>query len=116
MSKKNTFKHREGVVYSTNSNFEYNENKGYFPVTLPNNKQNLTVLLDRKSRAGKVVTLVQGFVGSETDLKELAKILKSSCGVGGSQKDGEIIIQGDFKERVYQILVGAGYKAVKSGG
>ncbi len=116
MSKKNTFKHRDGVVYSTNSEFEYNQNQGFFQETLPSSKQNLTVLLDRKSRAGKVVTLIQGFVGSEADLKELAKTLKSSCGVGGSQKDGEIIIQGDFKERVFQILVGAGYKAKKSGG
>jgi translation initiation factor 1 len=116
MSKKNAFKSREGVVYSTNPEFEYHERESIFQTTLPKNQQNLTVLLDRKSRAGKVVTLVQGFVGSESDLKELSKKLKTHCGVGGSQKDGEILIQGDFKEKIYSLLINDGYKVKKSGG
>ena len=116
MAKKNAFKNREGVVYSTNPEFEYNERNSFFQETIPNNQQNLTVLLDRKSRAGKVVTLVQGFIGLDSDCKELAKKLKTHCGVGGSQKDGEIIIQGDFKEKVYQLLIKEGYKVKKSGG
>jgi len=116
MAKKNEFKNREGVVYSTNPEFSYNDKGSFFQETLPKNQQSLTVLLDRKSRAGKVVTLVQGFVGSDNDLKELAKVLKTQCGVGGSQKDGEIIIQGDFKEKIYQLLIKEGYKAKKSGG
>jgi translation initiation factor 1 len=116
MAKKNEFKKREGVVYSTDPEFSYSEIGSIFQETVQKNHQNLTVLLDRKSRAGKVVTLVQGFVGSDNDLKELAKVLKTQCGVGGSQKDGEIIIQGDFKERIYQLLVKEGYKVKKSGG
>lgn len=116
MAKKNEFKKREGVVYSTNPEFSYSERGSLFQETLPKNHQILTVLLDRKSRAGKVVTLVQGFAGSDNDLKELAKVLKTQCGVGGSQKDGEIIIQGDFMERIYQLLIKEGYKVKKSGG
>lgn len=114
--KKNNFKNREGVVYSTNPDFNYFENMPGLQATLPNEQQNLTVRLDRKQRGGKVVTLVEGFVGSSDDLKDLAKMLKSKCGVGGSQKDGEIIIQGDFKEKVYQMLLENNYKAKKSGG
>ncbi len=115
MAKKNEFKNREGVVYSTNPEFSYSERGSFFQETLPKSQQNLTVLLDRKSRAGKVVTLIQGFIGSDNDLKELTKVLKTQCGVGGSQKDGEIIIQGDFKERIYQLLIKEGYRAKKSG-
>jgi len=116
MAKKNGFKNREGVVYSTNPEFEYTERGSLFQETIPNNQQNLTVLLDRKSRAGNVVTLVQGFVGLDSDLKDLAKMLKTHCGVGGTHKEGEIIIQGDFKEKVYQLLIKEGYKVKKSGG
>ena len=78
-------------------------------------QQQLRVWLDRKQRAGKVVTLVRGFVGSHDDLKELASLLKSRCGVGGSAKDGEIIIQGDFRDRIVDILTREGYKAKKAG-
>jgi translation initiation factor 1 len=114
--KKNSFKKREGVVYSTNPDFNYLENIPGLQATLPNEQQQLTVMLDRKQRGGKVVTLVVGFVGSQDDLKDLAKMLKSKCGVGGSQKDGEIIIQGDFKEKVCQLLQEKNYNVKKSGG
>lgn len=113
MSKKN--KNREGVVYSTNPEFNYFENIPGLQSTLPNEQQNLIVRIDKKQRGGKVVTLVEGFVGSPDDLKDLGKLLKSKCGVGGSQKDGEIIIQGDFKEKIYQLLLAEKYKVKKSG-
>ena len=103
-------------MYSTNPDFNYFENVPGLQPTLPNDQQNLIVKLDRKQRGGKVVTLVEGFIGSTDDLKDLAKMLKSKCGVGGSQKDGEIIIQGDFKEKVYQILQENNFKVKKSGG
>jgi translation initiation factor 1 len=113
--KKNSHKNREGIVYSTNPAFNYFENIPGLQDTLPSKQQNLIVRIDRKQRGGKVVTLVEGFVGSNDDLKSLAKMLKSKCGVGGSQKDGEIIIQGDFKEKVYQILLEENYGVKKSG-
>jgi len=113
--KKNSHKQREGVVYSTNPDFNYVENIPGLQSTLPNEQQNLIVRIDKKHRGGKVVTLVEGFVGSQDDLKDLAKMLKSKCGVGGSQKDGEIIIQGDFKEKIYLLLIEKKYKAKKSG-
>lgn len=113
--KKNSFKDREGVVYSTNPDFNYFQNIPGLQETLPNSEQNLLVRLDRKGRGGKVVTLVEGFVGSGDDLKELAKMLKNKCGVGGSQKDGEIIIQGDVKDKVFQILKDDNYSVKKSG-
>jgi translation initiation factor 1 len=117
MSKKNNdWKKRDGVVYSTSDNFEYNHGEEESAVTLPPSQQKLKVLLDKKQRAGKQVTLVEGFIGSEEDLKELGKLLKNKCGVGGSTKDGEILIQGDHREKVLQVLVQAGYGAKKAGG
>ncbi len=114
--KSNEWKKRDGVVYSTSDDFEFNQGTEDSSETLPPSQQNLKVLLDKKSRAGKQVTLVEGFIGSEDDLKELGKMLKNKCGVGGSAKDGEILIQGDHRDKVLQVLVQAGYKAKKSGG
>ncbi|MFN4000190.1 translation initiation factor [Algoriphagus sp.] len=114
--KANDWKKRDGVVYSTSDSFEYNLGDQDSAETLPANQQKLKVLLDKKSRAGKQVTLVEGFVGSEDDLKELGKLLKNKCGVGGSTKDGEILIQGDHRDKVLQVLLAAGYGAKKSGG
>jgi len=106
-----------GVVYSTDETFAYQEsaepNEG---ATLPNQQQNLRVMLDRKMRGGKTVTLVKGFVGSSADLEALGKLLKQQCGVGGSAKDGEIIIQGDFKQRILKLLIDEGYRAKPVGG
>jgi translation initiation factor 1 len=105
-----------GVVYSTNQDFEYSfDNEGVAEI-LPPEKQKLKIQLDKKARAGKQVTLITGFVGSEEDLETLAKKLKNLCGCGGSAKDSEILIQGDVREKVLNWLIAQGYKAVKSGG
>ena len=110
------WKDRLGVVYSTNSEFKYaNENQGE-PDTLPANQQKLIVRLDKKNRKGKAVTLITGFTGSTDDLETLGKMLKTKCGVGGTAKDGEILIQGDFRDKVMQLLVNEGYKVKKAGG
>ena len=109
--KKDSFKRREGVVYSTNPDYNYIENIPGLQSTLPKEDQRLSVRLEKKGRAGKAVTLVEGFVGGSEDLKELAKRLKNQCGVGGSQKDGVIIIQGDFRKRILEILDQDGYQA-----
>jgi translation initiation factor 1 len=105
-----------GVVYSTNQDFEYSFDNEEVAETLPPEKQKLKIQLDKKARAGKQVTLITGFVGSEDDLEILAKKLKNLCGCGGSAKDGEILIQGDVREKVLNWLIAQGYKAVKSGG
>lgn len=110
------WKDRLGVVFSTNPEFEYQNEAGEQQETLPPSKQNLRVLLDKKNRKGKAVTLITGFIGTNDDLKVLAKNLKTKCGVGGSSKDGEIIIQGDFRDKIIDILSNDGYKAKKSGG
>ena len=110
------WKERLGMVYSTNPNFEYTTSQEEEPTTLPPQQQNLRVWLDRKHRGGKTVTLVKGFVGTEADLAELGRMLKSKCGVGGSAKDGEIIIQGDHRDRVVDLLTKAGYRCKKAGG
>jgi translation initiation factor 1 len=112
----NDWKARLGVVFSTNPDFQYTTDDEEEVETLPPAKQNLRVWLDRNHRGGKTVTLIKGFVGSEEDLKELAKELKNRCGVGGSAKDGEIIIQGAHRERVLEILLAKGYRAKGVGG
>jgi translation initiation factor 1 len=111
--KSNDWKERLNVVYSTNPDFKYETEEEEVPETLAPAKQRLRVTLDRKNRGGKVVTLVTGFVGDEDSLKELGRQLKSKCGVGGSVKDGEIIVQGDFRERIIEILKKEGYTSVK---
>lgn len=108
------WKRRLGVVYSTNPDFEYTTSKKQEAETLPPSQQKLIVRLERSGRAGKQVTLVEGFVGTEADLKDLALSLKRGCGAGGSVKDSQIIVQGDFRDRVTGILSTAGYK-VKRG-
>ena len=107
----NDWKKRLGVVFSTNPNFTYVEDTADEPATIEPSKQNLIVSIDRKGRAGKQVTLVSGFIGTSDDLAELGRTLKVKCGVGGSAKDGEITIQGDFRDRVVSLLKDMGYKA-----
>ena len=107
----NDWKKRLGVVFSTNPDFVYEEEADEEPATLAPEKQNLLVSIDRKGRGGKQVTLVSGFVGTSDDLAELGRTLKVKCGVGGSAKDGEITIQGDFRDRVTSLLKDMGYKA-----
>ncbi len=112
----NDWKARLGMVYSTNPDFQYQTREEVEAETLPPAQQDLRVWLDRKQRGGKTVTLVKGFVGGDDDLTELARMLKSKCGVGGAAKEGEIIIQGDHRDRVVELLIKAGYKAKKAGG
>lgn len=112
----NDWKERLGVVYSTSNNFDYNYEEEEQEETIAPKQQDLRVSLDKKQRKGKKVTLVTGFVGSDEDLKDLGKQLKSKCGTGGSTKDKEIIIQGDFREKIMQILTKEGYKVKQSGG
>ncbi|MTI19630.1 translation initiation factor [Fulvivirga sp. RKSG066] len=114
--KKDNWKNREGVVYSTSDNYDYDYEGGEEQDTLPAGDQHLKVQLDKKARGGKQVTLITGFVGTEDDLKDLGKLLKSKCGVGGSAKDGEVIIQGDVRDKVQQILDKEGYNVKRVGG
>jgi translation initiation factor 1 len=112
---KKKHKKRSGIVYSTNPDFEYQEDHPQETPTLPPSQQNLRVQLDKKSRGGKKVTLITGYSGSDEDLKSLGKRLKSQCGVGGSAKNGEILIQGDFVDRIVKLLSEEGYGVKKSG-
>ncbi len=107
---------REGIVFSTDPDFEYSYEQAEEADTLPPQQQKLRVSLDRKQRAGKAVTLITGFVGKEADLAELGKLLKNRCGVGGSAKDGEILVQGDQRDKVVQWLLEKGYSQTKRSG
>ena len=107
---KSDWKDRLGVVYSTSDDFTYDYDGEGEAETLPASDQKLVVSLDKKQRGGKQVTLVTGYVGTDNDLKALGKMLKTKCGVGGSAKQGEIIIQGDFRERVKDLLQQEGYR------
>ncbi|MEX1191338.1 MAG: translation initiation factor [Brumimicrobium sp.] len=109
-------KKRVDVVYSTNPDFNFDYDGDEENETLPNEEQLLYVSIDRKKRKGKDVTLIEGFVGSDEDMKSLAKQLKSSCGVGGSAKDGEILIQGNHRDKIIEILNKEGYKTKRKGG
>ena len=114
MAKKN--KERLNVVYSTNPNFSYEVESQEEQYTLAPQFQKLYVSIDKKQRAGKEVTLIEGFVGIDEDLKELGKLLKNKCGVGGTVKDGEILIQGNFRDKISDILVKEGYQVKRKGG
>lgn len=106
-------KKRIGVVYSTNPDYEYSDDSQEEADTLPKNQQKLRLNMERAGRGGKTVTLVKGFVGSEEDITALSKLLKQKCGVGGSVKDGEIIIQGDHRQRLVEILKKEGFCQAK---
>lgn len=111
--KRNDWKDRLNIVYSTNPDFKYENAEEEETETLPLNQQKLRISIEKKGRGGKTVTLIKGFIGNDEDLKELAKILKTKCGVGGSVKDKEIIIQGDFKQRIIELLKTEGYTQTK---
>ncbi|MFC3561520.1 translation initiation factor [Pedobacter jamesrossensis] len=113
--KKNSLSDLGGIMYSTNPEFEY-EQEIDDRVTAPNQQQDLRVMLDKKNRGGKAVTLITGFKGKTEDLEILGKMLKNKCGVGGSVKDGEVLIQGDVRDKVMLILQKEGFKAKKAGG
>ena len=111
----NDWKARLGMVYSTDPDFEYRTETAAEPATLPPSEQELRIWLDRKHRGGKTVTIVRGFVGSSDDLEALARQLKTKCGTGGAAKEGEILIQGDFRDRVVAVLTAAGYRCKQAG-
>lgn len=111
--KQNNWKDRLNVVYSTNPDFQYEREDEEETDTLPKDKQSLRISLDKRNRGGKVVTLITGFVGKEEDLQSLGKLLKVKCGVGGAAKDGEIIIQGDFRNKILELLQKEGYTKSK---
>jgi translation initiation factor 1 len=113
---KNKKKDARGIVYSTDPNFEIIPERDDPVATPAPQHQRLRVWLDTKNRGGKAATLIKGFAGSEDDLKSLAKSLKQYCGVGGSDKDGEIIIQGDQREKVLRYLLDNGYSQSKKAG
>jgi translation initiation factor 1 len=114
--KKKSLSDLGGIMYSTDPSFSYESDNEETPEVIANNQQDLRVMLDRKNRGGKAVTLITGYRGTASELESLSKTLKTKCGVGGSAKDGEIIIQGDFRDKVVLILQKEGYKVKKSGG
>jgi translation initiation factor 1 len=110
------WKDRLGIVYSTNPDYSYEKDEGQDEETLSPSKQTLIISLDKKQRKGKSVTLISGFTGTEEALAELGRKLKTRLGVGGSVKDGKVIIQGDFRDKVMELLKKDGYQVKKSGG
>jgi translation initiation factor 1 len=115
MASKNDWKKREGIVFSTDANFIYTHSHHQEPDTLPPEQQRLKVLIDKSGRAGKTVTLITGFIGKNADLEILGKMLRNKCGVGGSVKEGQIILQGDQREKTAKWLAAEGYKVKKAG-
>ncbi len=113
MSKK---KNITGVVFSTNPNFQYSYEGPTEVETLPPQQQDLRVFIEKKHRGGKTANIIKGFVGKQEDMDVLCKFLKTKLGVGGSAKDGEILIQGDFRDKIVEMLIAKGYKAKKAGG
>lgn len=109
--KDNDWKQRLNIVYSTNPDMQYETDEEEEQETLPPAKQKLKIMLDKRNRKGKEVTLITDFVGTDDDLKELARLLKTKCGVGGSARGGEIFIQGDFRQKVKDLLTAQGYNA-----
>lgn len=114
MSNKN--KKKSGIVYSTNPDYDYQDEEQINEETLPPQQQRLRVMLDKKNRGGKAVTLITGFKGNDSDLSDLGKKLKGLCGSGGSVKDGEILIQGDHRDKVLKWLLDKGYSQSKKAG
>lgn len=108
-------KKKVNIVYSTNPDYNYDYDDDEVE-TLSLDKQQLKVMIDRKQRKGKSVTLISGFIGNDDDLKALAKTLKNKCGVGGTAKEGDILIQGEFKSKIFDILINMGYKQTKKVG
>jgi len=114
--KKRSLSDLGGIMYSTDPSFVPSTDSDETSESIPNNQQDLRVMLDRKNRGGKAVTLITGFRNSDEEIEKLGKQLKSKCGVGGSAKDGEIMIQGDFRDKVVELLIKEGFKVKKAGG
>lgn len=111
--KNNDWKDRLNIVYSTNPDFKYDNGEEEEVEALDKKQQKLRVSIEKKGRGGKTVTVITGFIGSEDNLKDLGKLLKTKCGVGGSVKDGEILIQGEFRQRIIDLLKAEGYTQTK---
>ena len=109
-------KNKNGIVFSTDPNFQFETEQEQEKITLPVNKQQLRIWIDSKGRKGKTATIVEGFIGSNDDLEILAKELKLKCGSGGSVKEGQILIQGNVKDKIFNYLSDKGYNVKKAGG